>query len=162
MTKDIYKGYAKQWIIESITIGFAIGLIGFVIVGSGTGIPVLLLLVLFQIAAAIILVYSLFKKIQFMIYEIVEMNQSTHSQSKNDAPMDKDQNITMWNYEVLDNKNDEKSVVLTDGVVSAVFEVTVDGVSPRSQEAVEKYGDDWVDQATAYLEEEFDLYSDET
>lgn len=162
MTKDIYKGYAKQWIIESIIVGFAIGLIGFVIVGSGTGVPVLLLLVLFQIAAAIILVYSLFKKIQFMIYEIVEMNQSTHSQSRNDIPMDKDQNITMWNYEVLDNKNDEKSVVLTDGVINAVFEVTVDGVSPQSQEAVEKYGDDWVDQATAYLEEEFDLYSDET
>lgn len=104
-----------------------------------------------------------------LLWYSTKKTQTQHVQSTGSRSNESSQNVrerdisrsqtekSFWNHSIEKlNHNNDALVNVSDGVSQAKFVIREDGATPQSAVYKRKLGDDWIDEAASYLNEEFD------
>lgn len=152
MASEVYRKYAVQWVEEAILTGIVLGILGYFTVTTINGLSGILFLLLAQFAAAVILIYSLFGKVESMIYQITEVDQSTAPSNNKSA---EDEESPDWSHSLLSDSGTQKMVKVSDGVREAKFVVSGHKIEMNSKIHKLILTNEWEAEAIQYLEDEF-------
>lgn len=146
MTRHIHQTYAWRWINESIAIGVILGAVAYGLVDIG-GLSATLVLIPVQLLSAALLVLSLFAKVEAMIRDLTEAGEGTeYTVQESDSDSDE------WSHRLKSDDSGREVVKVSGKTRTATFVVDSDGIRVKSRLNRWLLDNEWVEEATEYLE----------
>lgn len=146
MTTEIHQRYAWRWIQEAVGVGVILGIVAYALVEIG-GFGAVLVIIGVQLLGAALLVFSLFQKVEAMIHDLTEVEVDT-----NTYELVQDPEWEEWSHRRKGNEDGKGLFKVSGKTRTATFVVDSDGVRVKSRLNRWLLNDDWVQEATEYLE----------
>jgi hypothetical protein len=146
MTTQIHQQYAWRWIQEAIGVGIILGVVAYALVDIG-GLSAILVVIGVQLLGVALLVFSLFEKIEAMIHDLTEVGENSQN-TVQESESESDE----WSHRLKSDGNGRKVVKVSGKTRTATFVIDSDGIRVKSRLNRWLLNNDWVREATEYLE----------